>query len=340
MQVETQKTEASIIATAREAVSQSNWVVGECAVEWTHGYACGRTDSDFGLLLGLSGDQVRQRRRVFEQFGRGSDTYPNLKWSFFYAALNWDDAAECLSWASEHEATVAEMKAWRQVKNGEDPFSTPEDRASEWGADYSPSPAVNLDASHVPETKETPLAQPSIKKVTAATRKTKPETSGGKGLGPTDSVERASHVQPGEEQLPTGRSAVAPITEAEDAETRALFALRELGQVIRGITEDKHRKKLAGQMRKFANELDPPTKFSPPAIEDVTEYAAEKGWAGFDAEKFWNHYETAGWKYGKAKTPMKNWHSAAANAWERGKGWCSAGEVTSRVHGMDWSGHE
>ena len=34
--------------------------------------------------------------------------------------LNWDDAAACLGWADEMEATVAEMRAWRRAQHGED----------------------------------------------------------------------------------------------------------------------------------------------------------------------------------------------------------------------------
>ena len=39
------------------------------------------------------------------------------------AAEHWDDRLECLRWAVEAKATVAEMKAWRRAKNGFDLFS-------------------------------------------------------------------------------------------------------------------------------------------------------------------------------------------------------------------------
>ena len=47
-----------------------------------------------------------------------------MKWSHFYAAINWDDAAECLQWADDVQAGVAEMKAWRRAQRGED-LNTP-----------------------------------------------------------------------------------------------------------------------------------------------------------------------------------------------------------------------
>jgi len=104
------ETEKELIQRAQTAVSQ-----------WgTKKFARGRTDADFGELVGMSGDQVYQRRRVCETFTDVRDNYSALKWSHFYIALNWDDAAECLSWANENEATIAEMKAWRRLQRGED----------------------------------------------------------------------------------------------------------------------------------------------------------------------------------------------------------------------------
>ncbi len=128
------ESEESLIAQARDAVSQCNWIVGECASRWTEKYARGRTDHDFGQLVGLSGDQIYQRRRVWMRFGAIHERFPNLKWSFFYVALNWDDAEECLTWASETSATVAEMRAWRRARHGEDLTAEPEETYSEWAA--------------------------------------------------------------------------------------------------------------------------------------------------------------------------------------------------------------
>lgn len=114
------ETESALIARALSALSHCNWEVGECAAQWTKRFARGRTDADFASLVGLSPDQVYQRRRVWETFGDVSGNYPNLKWSHFYSALNWDDAAECLQWAQDVQAGVAEMRAWRRAQHGED----------------------------------------------------------------------------------------------------------------------------------------------------------------------------------------------------------------------------
>ena len=114
------ESENELIERAKESISDNNWVVGECAAKWTKKYARGRSDADFGNLVGMTGDQVFQRRRVWETFADVSGNYDSLKWSHFYVALNWDDAPECLLWAEENHATVAEMRAWRRLQRGED----------------------------------------------------------------------------------------------------------------------------------------------------------------------------------------------------------------------------
>ena len=132
----THETETELIERAQSAVSECNWTVGECAGQWTKRFARGRTDGDFGELVGMSGDQVYQRRRVWETFADVQTQHSSLKWSHFYIALNWDDAAECLSWASDNEATIAEMKAWRRLQHGEDVTSPPDGGDSvPWGSD-------------------------------------------------------------------------------------------------------------------------------------------------------------------------------------------------------------
>jgi hypothetical protein len=129
------ETEAELIARARESLSECHWTVGECAGKWTTKYAKGRTDADFGALVFLSGDQIYQRRRVWETFGDVRSNYTGLRWSHFYCALNWDDSSECLQWAFENEATVAEMRAWRRLQRGEDLTTEAESSLDEWAGE-------------------------------------------------------------------------------------------------------------------------------------------------------------------------------------------------------------
>ena len=49
----------------------------------------------------------------------------------------------------------------------------------------------------------------------------------------------------------------------------------------------------------------------PPTLDEVTAYVGEKK-LRIDPTRFWNYYESNGWKVGK--NPMKNW-KAACNTW-------------------------
>ena len=118
--------EEALVDRARDAISGCNWTIGQCAAVWTERYAAGRTDADFGERVGLSGDQIYQRRRVWETFADVRGEYEALRWSHFYAAVAWDDAPDALGWAEEMGATVAEMRAWRRGQRGEDLTQPPQ----------------------------------------------------------------------------------------------------------------------------------------------------------------------------------------------------------------------
>lgn len=115
-----QESEAALIEAAKQALSACNWMIGQCASEWTERWAKGRTDEDFGNAIGMSREQVSQRRLVWERFrdwNLSSKLSSKLSWTHFRQALSWDDAEACLQWACANDATVAEMKAWREHQN-------------------------------------------------------------------------------------------------------------------------------------------------------------------------------------------------------------------------------
>lgn len=58
--------------------------------------------------------------------------------------------------------------------------------------------------------------------------------------------------------------------------------------------------------------------FAPPTVEDVLVYAEELGYAGFDAEHFWNHHNKAGWKLRTGRL-MESWKSAVVT-WRKNEG--------------------
>lgn len=55
-------------------------------------------------------------------------------------------------------------------------------------------------------------------------------------------------------------------------------------------------------------------RFSPPTRQDVADYCKEKGFGGFDVERFLDYYTSNGWMVGKSK--MKDWKAAVRN-WAR-----------------------
>lgn len=62
------------------------------------------------------------------------------------------------------------------------------------------------------------------------------------------------------------------------------------------------------------------TRFIPPTVEEVREYAGEKGWplGEFDPDRFHLFYGAKGWMIGRS--PMKDWRLAAQKAHR--EGWC------------------
>lgn len=114
------RTEDELILDPQTAISETNWMIGARACEWLQNYARGRREGDYGRLTGLNPDQVEIRVRVWRKYGDVRGRYSHLFWSHFYAALEWEDAAECLTWASDMQATVAEMRAWRRAQRGDD----------------------------------------------------------------------------------------------------------------------------------------------------------------------------------------------------------------------------
>ena len=210
-------TEDRLVEVAQTAVSRCNWVIGECAASWTERYAHGRTDADFAGLIGLSGDQVYQRRRVWETFADVRAEYAGVRWSHFYAALNWDDAAECLGWAEEMGATVAEMKAWRRASRGEDLSQPADPETAPFEATVTPVPAsITGDVGG----------------------------EGGDPFGPQPqradepSMTAAARSVGGEDYAPFGKDARgdAPATQAEsDAPVRPLAVLKKVASALERI---------------------------------------------------------------------------------------------------------
>lgn len=108
-----------------------------------------------------------------------------------------------------------------------------------------------------------------------------------------------------------------------EQKTLSDFSLDEIFEFIADVAEGDV-KNIVKRLRKLADKLDPPA-VGAPNLEAVQEWAHTNGYTDFDADKFFNHYTLSGWKYGKAKTPIKDWKRAAANAYSGGNGWAVDG---------------
>lgn len=76
------------------------------------------------------------------------------------------------------------------------------------------------------------------------------------------------------------------------------------------LQTSEHNACLEREERESRVEGEKSKRFAPPSIEEILSHLTEKGYPyKIEAEKFWNYYESNGWKVGKNK--MKNWKSAA-----------------------------
>jgi hypothetical protein len=257
-----EESEEQLVTRAQEAVSQCRWVVGECAARWTERYARGRTDADFAALIGLSGDQVFQRRRVWETFAGVRDEFPALKWSHFYSALTWDDARECLRWADETRSTVAEMRAWRRAQRGEDlTVEAPDDEAIR----FLPG-------------------EPEFVHIPGDPAESQPRGSGRTATGAADErtvlagVARQGGAGAGEDYTPFRQGAITPPPRDEPADSPAAHEPPSTEQLARRLSATLERfvKLMTPQFRREFRKLPEPIRDRfHKAVADLAAHVAE-----------------------------------------------------------------
>jgi hypothetical protein len=97
-----------------------------------------------------------------------------------------------------------------------------------------------------------------------------------------------------------------------DEPTLADWPVSEILGFLKASADDP--KKRARELRKAADELDPPTKFIKPTVEDVAEYCRERK-NNIDAEMFVAHYAANGWKLANGNK-LNDWKSAVIT-WEK-----------------------
>lgn len=123
--------EYKLVKEAQDAAHSGNWKVGENASLWLQQYGRGKNDAVFAELIGLTEDQVFQRRKVWEAFGKIYHRFNWLTWSHFREALNLRNPEAALQWANDVRATTKEMSAWSRTNEGKvaTPASVPAAKA-------------------------------------------------------------------------------------------------------------------------------------------------------------------------------------------------------------------
>lgn len=86
----------------------------------------------------------------------------------------------------------------------------------------------------------------------------------------------------------------------------------DVNQSVTERREEESRVEKSRVVKKVAT-ASPRQSFSKPSIQDIQAYCTERG-NGINAERFYDTYESKGWKVGTA--PMKDWKAAVRN-WER-----------------------
>ena len=80
-------------------------------------------------------------------------------------------------------------------------------------------------------------------------------------------------------------------------------------------TQTQHYKQECKNERNNIINIEEKTKkFTPPSIEEITNYCMERK-NGVDPQRFFDYYNAGGWKDSKGK-PIKNWKQKMIAVWE------------------------
>lgn len=101
--VEEEQSERSNILKFERIERDAYFEQGKLIDEWKRLYAYGRSDDDYASMLcnSMSGESIRQRRRVFEKFYEFRNDFPFVMYSHWVAALSWEDWPGMIRWVNQ-----------------------------------------------------------------------------------------------------------------------------------------------------------------------------------------------------------------------------------------------
>jgi len=112
--------ESELVSVCQSIYSDFHWALGAAIGEYVKRFGHRRDEVEMAQLIGMTSTEFRSCRDVDARFRDSRKQFGNLGWRHFHAAVGWDDAEACLTWADEVKATIAEMRAWRRAHHGED----------------------------------------------------------------------------------------------------------------------------------------------------------------------------------------------------------------------------
>ncbi len=103
-----------------QLISTTNWEKGKIISQWRETLIESGVDSTqysddawARQVGGVTAPHVGRLRRVYDRFGSTYETYTNVFWSHFLAALDWDDAPMWLEGAAQEGWSVSQMREQR-----------------------------------------------------------------------------------------------------------------------------------------------------------------------------------------------------------------------------------
>lgn len=213
-------------------VSNTNWEKGKVIHSWRmrlkEAGLPRRIYSDEALstrIGNVTPQHVGRLRRVYERFG-AEPMLPNLFWSHYQAALDWDDADEWLQKASEGKISVAQMRMDRWEKTGASLKSKPKEEdivPAERDEDVNPYNDSDADAPIRSKTAET----------TEVDEPTGEKKKKGKEKKSDELGEFASETEPWES--PDGATAKITTAEALDAYAKLPTLPNDLAEIFESL---------------------------------------------------------------------------------------------------------
>jgi hypothetical protein len=106
-------------------ISTTNWEKGRIISEWRQAaIVAGQPSGSYSdecwarRVGGVTAPHVGRLRRVYDRFALTFETYDNIFWTHFLAALDWDDAPLWLEGAARESWSVSEMRQVRWEAHG------------------------------------------------------------------------------------------------------------------------------------------------------------------------------------------------------------------------------